>query len=117
MRQFTDIPFAQDVARLTHAREAFERLLHGHPVKAEDLAEYAPIFEARYHSLATMIRRCRASQVLELASGFTLRGLAMTADPPCATSSPISRRSTARSARSSPASPAAAICPRGRITA
>ena len=81
MRQFTDIPFARDVAELVQARAAFEKLLSDRHLKPDDLTWYAPIFEARYKSISEMIRRSGARQILELASGLSLRGLAMTAEP------------------------------------
>jgi O-methyltransferase involved in polyketide biosynthesis len=81
MRQFSDIPFASDVAELLHAREVFEALLQGQQMTPEDLLWYAPIFEVRYKSVTEAIRRTGSHQVLELASGLTLRGLAFTQDP------------------------------------
>ena len=47
----------------------------------EDLLWYAPIFELRYKSVTEAIRRTGSRQVLELASGLTLRGLVFTQDP------------------------------------
>lgn len=81
MRQFSDIPFAQDVAQHLRAQEAFERLLHDHQMRPEDLLWYAPLFEVRYKSIAVMLHKLAVRQVLELASGVALRGLAMTQDP------------------------------------
>jgi len=81
MRQFSDIPFASDVAELLHSREVFEALLLGQQMTPEDLLWYAPIFEVRYKSVTEAIRRSGSNQVLELASGLTLRGLAFTQDP------------------------------------
>ncbi len=81
MRQFSDIPFASDVAELMHSREVFEALLQGQQMTPEDLLWYAPIFELRYKSVTGAIRRTGSRQVLELASGLTLRGLAFTQDP------------------------------------
>jgi O-methyltransferase involved in polyketide biosynthesis len=81
MRQFSDIPFAADVAELLHSREVFEALLQGHGMKPDDLLWYAPIFELRYKSVTAAIQRSGCRQVLELASGLALRGLAMTRDP------------------------------------
>ena len=80
MRQFSDIPFASDVAELLHSREVFEALLLGQQMTPEDLLWYAPIFELRYKSVTEAIRRSGSYQVLELASGLTLRGLAFTRD-------------------------------------
>jgi O-methyltransferase involved in polyketide biosynthesis len=73
-----DIPYAREVAALLHAQEAFERLLQDSQMSPLDLLWYAPIFEVRYKSVAAAIRKCGATQVLELASGVSLRGLAMT---------------------------------------
>jgi len=81
MRQFSDIPFASDVAELLHSREVFEDLLQGQQMTPEDLRWYAPIFEVRYKSVTEAIRRTGSHQVLELASGLTMRGLAFTQDP------------------------------------
>ncbi len=83
MRQFSDIPFASDVAELLHSREVFETLLQGQHMTPEDLLWYAPIFELRYKSVTGAIRRTGIRQVLELASGLTLRGLVFTQDPRC----------------------------------
>ncbi len=81
MRQFGDIPFASDVAELLHSREVFEALLQGQQMTPEDLLWYAPIFEVRYKGVTNAIRRTGSKQVLELASGLALRGLAFTQDP------------------------------------
>lgn len=81
MRQYSDIPFAKDVAIRLRAEEAFERLIRDNELSPKDLLSYAPILEVRYKSVAETIRKSRATQVLELASGFSLRGLAVTQDP------------------------------------
>jgi O-methyltransferase involved in polyketide biosynthesis len=51
------------------------------PSKSKEMPEegkvYAPILEARYKSLVEAIRRTGFKQVLEIASGVSLRGLAM----------------------------------------
>jgi O-methyltransferase involved in polyketide biosynthesis len=81
MRQFSDIPFAGDVAELLHSGEVFEALLQGHDMRPDDLLWYAPIFEVRYKSMTAAIQRSGCRQVLELASGLALRGLVMSQDP------------------------------------
>ena len=81
MRQYSDIPFAQDVPQHLRAQEAFERLLREHQMRPEDLLWYAPLFEVRYKSIAATLRKLAVKQVLELASGVALRGLAMAQDP------------------------------------
>ncbi len=81
MRQYSDILFAKDVANRLRAEEAFEKLLRDNELSPKDLLWYAPILEVRYKSVAETIRKLRTTQVLELARGFSLRGLAVTQDP------------------------------------
>ena len=80
MRQFTDIPFARDVSEFVHAKQAVEALLRDQHIKVEALLWYAPILEARYKSISQMILGSGVRQVLELAGGLSLRGLALGAD-------------------------------------
>jgi O-methyltransferase involved in polyketide biosynthesis len=80
-RQFSDVPFARDVAARIGADEAMATLAREHGLDLRDLAFYAPLFEARYKAVGAAIARAGARQVVELASGFSLRGLAMTRDP------------------------------------
>jgi O-methyltransferase involved in polyketide biosynthesis len=61
-------------------REVFEAPLQGHGIKPDDLLWYAPIFEVRYKSVTSAIQMSGCRQVLELASGLALRGLAMSQD-------------------------------------
>jgi O-methyltransferase involved in polyketide biosynthesis len=77
-RQFSDIPFAQEVAKRIGADAAFDQILTEHGLNKEKLTFYAPMFEARYKSLTQLILQSGASQVLELASGYSLRGLDLT---------------------------------------
>ncbi|HEY3268308.1 MAG TPA: class I SAM-dependent methyltransferase [Armatimonadota bacterium] len=81
MRQFTDIPFAAEVAAFVQADAAYQGVLRDYGLKPEDITWYAPIFEVRYKSIAATLRTSGISQVLEIASGLSLRGLAMTEDP------------------------------------
>src|SRR5512141_3281682 len=80
MRQYSDIPFATQVAQRLGAQATFEKLLHDSHMTPADLLWYAPIFEVRYKSIAQTIRASGCRQVIELASGVSLRGLAMTRD-------------------------------------
>jgi O-methyltransferase involved in polyketide biosynthesis len=77
-RQFSDIPFAQEVAKRIGAEAAFDQILREHGLERDKLTFYAPMFEARYKSLTQLILQSGASQVLELASGYSLRGLDLT---------------------------------------
>ena len=74
-RQFSDIPFAAEVATLIGAGDTFAQLARDHALDASKLTFYAPMFEARYKSITYLIQTSGASQVLELASGYSLRGL------------------------------------------
>jgi len=77
-RQFSDIPFAHEVAKRIGAEAAFDRILKEHGLERDALTFYAPMFEARYKSITRLLVASGASQVLELASGYSLRGLDLT---------------------------------------
>ena len=76
-RQYTDIPFAKDVAELINANEKIETFLSGHHITKDEIRWYAPLFEIRHKSIEEVIRRRDMRQVLELASGLSFRGLSM----------------------------------------
>jgi O-methyltransferase involved in polyketide biosynthesis len=80
-RKLSDIAFAAEVATLIGADEAFAAIVRDHGLEPDKLTTYAPMFEARYKSITQLIRRSGASQVLELACGYSLRGLDLTRDP------------------------------------
>src|SRR4029078_11228366 len=77
-RQFSDIPFAQEIARLIGAEAAYGQILREHGLERDKLTFYAPMFEARYKSISQLIDKSGCTQVLELASGYSLRGLDLT---------------------------------------
>jgi O-methyltransferase involved in polyketide biosynthesis len=79
-RKFSDIAFAAEVATLIGADDAFAEIVQNHGLEPDKLTFYAPMFEARYKSITQLIRNSGASQVLELASGYSLRGLDLTRD-------------------------------------
>ena len=89
-RQFSDIPFAQDVAGFVRAEEALQEIAglmeskDDDPIKLQETADqvkiYAPLLESRYKSIVQVILKTGIQQVLELASGYSLRGLAMSQD-------------------------------------
>ncbi len=82
MRQFSDIPFAFEVADAINAHAAFKEILNNYNLTAPDFNWYALLFEARYKSITNQIKNLQSKQVLELAAGFSLRGLAMTINSP-----------------------------------
>lgn len=73
MRQFSNIPYAINIA----AKTTINELLHKHNLVIEDLFWYATLFEVRYKSIYNLILMEKSTQVLELASGFSLRVLTM----------------------------------------
>ena len=81
-RQFSDIPFAKEVAERIGADAAFDQILRENGLDRDQLTFYAPMFEARYKSITQLILQSGASQVLELASGYSLRGLDLTRSGP-----------------------------------
>lgn len=86
-RKFSDIPFAQDVASYIGAEKAVMEIAGKVQSEDEDASHqkemtdqgkiFAPLLEARYKSIVQIIQKTGIKQVLELASGFSLRGLAM----------------------------------------
>ena len=79
-RKFSDIAFAAEVAALIGADDAFAEIVRNHGLEPDTLTFYAPMFEARYKSITQLIRGSGASQVLELACGYSLRGLDLARD-------------------------------------
>lgn len=77
-RQFSDIAFASEVAALIGAEDAYAKLARDHGLDRDQLTPYAPMFEARYKSVSELIRKSGASQVLEVACGYSTRGLDLT---------------------------------------
>ena len=79
-RKFSDIAFAAEVAAWIGAEEAFAEIVETHGLDRDQLTFYAPMFEARYKSITQLIHKSGTSQVLELACGYSLRGLDLTQD-------------------------------------
>lgn len=80
-RTFSDIPYAREVSDLSHAELAVREILDPMGIDPAKTTWGAPLLEIRYKSLMREIRDSGCRQVLELASGIALRGLAMTVDP------------------------------------
>jgi O-methyltransferase involved in polyketide biosynthesis len=77
-RTFSDIAFASEVAGLIGAEDAYAKLARDHGLDRDQLTPYAPMFEARYKSVSALIGKSGASQILELACGYSMRGLDLT---------------------------------------
>lgn len=82
-RSTTAIPFAQDISELIGAPAIGRELTPDDGDMETQMAEImAPFVEARYLSLVSAIKRSGVKQVIEFASGVSLRGLAMTLENP-----------------------------------
>lgn len=79
-RQFTDIPFSKDVAPLFRVEDVYKGMFkEDSGIMAGDI--WAPLLELRYKCIQHYVESQGVKQVLEFASGISLRGLAMTEDP------------------------------------
>ena len=73
-RQFANVPYAREVVRYTDAEQVARDLL----VTGSSLARAAASTGARYHCIMREVQQVGIDQVLELGSGLSLRGLAVT---------------------------------------
>ena len=80
-RSYSDIPYAKESSELSHAYTAVHKMMAPLQITPEQTLWGAPILEIRYKSLLREIKKSGIKQVMELASGISLRGLTMTADP------------------------------------
>lgn len=78
LRRNSDIPFADMIADLTDAA-GYARDMPGGAVPADVASWMAPLIEARYKCLSYAVEQAEVSQVLEFASGFAFRGVAIAA--------------------------------------
>jgi hypothetical protein len=63
-RQFSDIAFAEEVAKQIGADDAFQEIVREHGLEPDKLTFYAPMFEARYKSITQLIRTSGASRII-----------------------------------------------------
>ena len=77
-RQFTDIPYAKELAQLVEAQRLVE--LSG-PQNQDKSVLLTARVEARYKAINQVMAQYQIAQVLELASGLLPRGLFMSCDP------------------------------------
>lgn len=80
-REFSDILFATDVSRIIGAKDLTKQLCPDEAMLADLKKFAAPALEARYKSMLSAVKKTGITQVLELASGLSFRGLLMTNDP------------------------------------
>jgi len=80
MKANTDIPYAKDAAALITDQDTADQL-----IAQKENRTYIPRvihFENRYKSIDAMLDEESTSNILELSSGFSFRGLAMTVNKP-----------------------------------
>lgn len=75
-RQFSNIPYAFELAQLANAETALK-----HPSGDDLLRVFAPLLEVRYKAINQLIIRSKHTQIIELASGLLPRGLEMSDNP------------------------------------
>ena len=88
-RQFSDILFARDVADFLQSYDAIQDIDSKLQIQDElqrqqliqDSSIYAPLLVLRYKSINELFNKSNIKQILELASGFSLRGLAVSRSP------------------------------------
>ncbi len=78
LRQFTDIPHSQEIAQLIGA-ETFVAQLPGQKLALP--LELSILFEGRYKAINEITKQFVPSQILELASGFSARGMEFSHNP------------------------------------
>lgn len=81
LRQFTDIPFSKDVAELFDTNSVMSDVFGALQSQHSQVFTMAPHLELRYKSIRDWILSSPFTQILEFASGISLRGLAMTESP------------------------------------
>jgi O-methyltransferase involved in polyketide biosynthesis len=81
MRVFSDIPFVMDIAEECGVEESFEILLAKIGGANEHINESTLFMEARHKITDQIIKQRGINQVLELATGLSPRGLALTDNP------------------------------------
>jgi O-methyltransferase involved in polyketide biosynthesis len=78
-RQYADLPYSKDIA-LAFKTEEIVRHIFGDDLTDLRKDFFVPMVEVRYNSIKNYILKNNFKQVLEFASGISLRGLYMTSD-------------------------------------
>jgi O-methyltransferase involved in polyketide biosynthesis len=73
-RQFTDIPYALEIANVINASKSSDLILGSYKDNPAVLKWIVPYVEVRYKALLKALENAGAEQVLELASGVSFRG-------------------------------------------
>lgn len=77
-RQFSDIPYTKEIAKLTNAEATVNQFVSQ---TEEQPIGIAALIEARYKAIEQVRTRFDATQILELASGLLPRGTILSQDP------------------------------------
>lgn len=80
-RQFSDIPYATEIAQLVNARMVFNQHATNATNGQNQLFHLVPIFEARFKAVNHVLAQFEGTQVIELASGLLPRGMVMSRTP------------------------------------
>jgi O-methyltransferase involved in polyketide biosynthesis len=78
MRVLSDIPYSEQISRMTKSDEVAKQKYGYQP---ESLKVGAVVLEARFKAVSELIRRSGSQSILEIASGVSPRGLIMTENP------------------------------------
>jgi Leucine carboxyl methyltransferase len=78
VRQFTDIPYSQEISTLVNAQAVVESLIKNNSNRPVEIGVY---IEGRYKIITKLIIQSQATQIIELASGLQPRGIVMTENP------------------------------------
>lgn len=77
-RQFSDIPYATELAQLVDTQTVVDKYISE---GEEKLFHFGPLIEARYKAVNRVIAKFEPTQIIELASGLLPRGMVMSFDP------------------------------------
>ena len=74
-RSFMDIPFSQEFSDAVNAERARDLFVNDNPIEY-----FVSFMESRYKAIDELIKRNNINQIIELAAGWSPRGLIMTKD-------------------------------------
>lgn len=77
-RQFSDIPYATEIAQHVNAQMVFDQHANNGQKK---LVHLMPIVEARFKAVNHVLAKFESTQIIELASGLLPRGMVMSQNP------------------------------------
>lgn len=80
-RQFAELPYSRDIAELFHTKDTMTEIFSARDIEKMRNSFLIPYAELRYKSLQHAIESSGIKQIIEFASGISLRGLYMSKDP------------------------------------